>query len=167
MAMFHWEWPFYDSGCKCKYPKGHTFLLVFLSHIMCMFARLLWVALRTVVMHQDIHNPVCFLVAASQDRPGLGTPGNVPFCLLGEGETPSFLLFAPPNHHHFLGWCAWQSEGPLLVVNASAYTYIWVWSSGYFILFENENILWLILCAWGGAAHKEHFKERLGYMCVF
>jgi len=55
---------------------------------MCMFARLLWVARRTLVMHKDIHNPVCFLVAASQDRPGLGmgTPGNVAFVLL----TPFF-----------------------------------------------------------------------------
>lgn len=63
-------------------PKGHTFLLGFLSHIyafMCMFARHLWVALRVIVMHEDIHTPVCFLVAASQDRPGLGTPGNIPF----------------------------------------------------------------------------------------
>lgn len=57
-----------------------------------MFACCVWVALRAVVMHENIHTPVCFLVAASQDRPGLGTPGNVPFGLPSEGETP-FSLF--------------------------------------------------------------------------
>lgn len=42
----------------------------FFSHVcVCSFGR---VALRAVVVHEDIHTPVCFLVAASQDRPGLG-----------------------------------------------------------------------------------------------
>lgn len=62
---------------------------------MYMFAHLHRVALRAVVMHEDIHTPVCFLVAASLDKPGLGTPGNKPFGLLSEGEPPCF-FFSPP-----------------------------------------------------------------------
>lgn len=52
-------------------------------------------------MHEDIHTPVCFLVAASQDRPGLGTPGNKPFGLLSEGEPPYSFFFPLSLLHLF------------------------------------------------------------------